>query len=32
MFPLVEIWSNYLIKEFPEKEQYENAKDKVQEL
>ena len=32
MFPLVEIGSNYLIKEFPEKEQYENAKDKVQEL
>ena len=32
MFPLVEIGSNYLIKEFPEKEQYEDAKDKVQEL
>ena len=32
MFPLVEIGSNYLIKEFPEKEQYEDAKDKVQKL
>ena len=32
MFPLVEIGSNYLVKEFPEKEQYEDAKDKVQEL
>ena len=32
MVPLVEIGSNYLIKEFPEKEQYEDAKDKVQEL
>ena len=32
MFPWVENGSNYLIKEFPEKEQYEDAKDKVQEL
>ena len=32
MFTFVENGSNYLIKEFPEKEQYEDAKDKVQEL
>ncbi len=32
MFHWVENGSNYLIKEFPEKEQYEDAKDKVQEL
>ena len=32
MFPWVENGSNYLIKEFPEKEQYEDAKDKVQKL
>jgi len=31
-FPLVEIGSNYLIKEFPDKKQYEKTKDKVQEL
>ena len=31
-FPYVEKGSNYLIKEFPEKKQYEDAKDKVQEL
>ena len=31
-FPLVEIGSNYLIKEFPEKKEYEKAKDKVKEL
>ncbi len=31
-FPLVEIGSNYLIKEFPDQKQYEDAKDKVQEL
>tara|TARA_B100001750_G_scaffold217003_1_gene202040 strand:+ start:240 stop:782 length:543 start_codon:yes stop_codon:yes gene_type:complete len=31
-FPLVEIGSNYLIKEFPEKKEYEKAKDKVREL
>ena len=32
MFTFVENGSNYLIKEFPEKKQYEDAKDKVQEL
>ena len=32
MFHWVENGSKYLIKEFPEKEQYEDAKDKVQEL
>ena len=32
MFPLVEKGSNYLINEFPDKKQYEDAKDKVQEL
>ena len=32
MFPLVKNGSNYLITEFPDKEQYEDAKDKVQEL
>jgi len=32
MFPLVEKGSNYLINEFPNKKQYEDAKDKVQEL
>ena len=31
-FSYVEKGSNYLIKEFPEKKQYEDAKDKVQEL
>ena len=31
-FPIVEIGSNYLIKEFPDKKQYEKTKDKVQEL
>ena len=31
-FPLVEIGSNYLIKEFPDKKQYEKTKNKVQEL
>ena len=31
-FPYVEKGSNYLIKEFPNKKQYEDAKDKVQEL
>ena len=31
-FPLVEIGSNYLIKEFPDQKQYEDAKDTVQEL
>ena len=31
-FQYVEKGSNYLIKEFPEKKQYEDAKDKVQEL
>tara|TARA_Y100000590_G_C15229487_1_gene829526 strand:- start:10 stop:552 length:543 start_codon:yes stop_codon:yes gene_type:complete len=31
-FPWVENGSNYLIKEFPDQKQYENAKDKVQEL
>ena len=31
-FQLVEKGSNYLIKEFPDKKEYENAKDKVQEL
>ena len=31
-FPYVEKGSNYLIKEFPDKKQYEDAKDKVQEL
>ena len=32
IFPWVEKGSNYLIKEFPDQKQYENAKDKVQEL
>ena len=32
IFPLVEKGSNYLINEFPNKKQYEDAKDKVQEL
>ncbi len=32
IFPLVEKGSNYLINEFPDKKQYEDAKDKVQEL
>ena len=32
MFPLVEKGSNYLINEFPDKKEYEDAKDKVQEL
>ena len=32
IFPLVEKGSNYLISEFPNKKQYEDAKDKVQEL
>ena len=31
-FPYVEKGSNYLINEFPDKKQYEDAKDKVQEL
>lgn len=31
-FSYVEKGSNYLIKEFPDKKQYEDAKDKVQEL
>ncbi len=31
-FELVEKGSNYLIKEFPNKKEYENAKEKVQEL
>jgi len=31
-FELVEKGSNYLIKEFPDKKEYENAKEKVQEL
>ena len=31
-FPWVENGSNYLIKEFPDQKQYEDAKDKVQEL
>ena len=31
-FTWVEKGSNYLIKEFPDQKQYENAKDKVQEL
>ncbi len=31
-FQLVEKGSNYLIKEFPDKKEYENAKEKVQEL
>ena len=31
-FPYVEKGSNYLIKEFPNEENYNNAKDKVQEL
>ena len=31
-FPLVEIGSKYLIKGFPDQKQYEDAKDKVQEL
>ena len=32
IFPLVEKGSNYLINEFPDKKEYEDAKDKVQEL
>jgi len=32
MFPLVEKGGNYLINEFPDKKQYEDAKDKIQEL
>ena len=32
MFPKVENGSNYLIKEFPDQKQYEDTKDKVQEL
>ena len=32
VFPWVENGSNYLIKEFPDQKQYEDAKDKVQEL
>ncbi len=31
-YPWVEKGSNYLIKEFPDKKQYEKTKDKVQEL
>ena len=31
-FPYVEKGSNYLIKEFPNEENYNNAKEKVQEL
>tara|TARA_B100000029_G_scaffold271145_1_gene266282 strand:- start:1960 stop:2502 length:543 start_codon:yes stop_codon:yes gene_type:complete len=31
-FHLVEKGSNYLIKEFPDKKEYENAKEKVQDL
>ena len=31
-FQLVEKGSNYLIKEFPDKKEYEDAKEKVQEL
>ena len=31
-FELVEKGSNYLIKEFPDKKEYENVKEKVQEL
>ena len=31
-FPYVEKGSNYLIKEFPNEENYNDAKDKVQEL
>ena len=31
-FPWVENANNYLIKEFPNQKQYEDAKDKVQEL
>ena len=31
-FQLVEKGSNYLIKEFPNKKEYEDAKEKVQEL
>ena len=32
IFPLVEKGSNYLINEFPDKKEYEDAKNKVQEL
>tara|TARA_Y100000590_G_scaffold326250_1_gene370259 strand:- start:178 stop:720 length:543 start_codon:yes stop_codon:yes gene_type:complete len=32
IFELVEKGSNYLIKEFPDKKEYEDAKEKVQEL
>ena len=31
-FPYVEKGSNYLIKEFPNEKNYNDAKDKVQEL
>ena len=31
-FQIVEKGSNYLIKEFPDKKEYEDAKEKVQEL
>ena len=31
-FPYVEKGSNYLIKEFPNEENYNDAKEKVQEL
>ena len=31
-FPYVKKGSNYLIKEFPDKKQYEDTKDKIQEL
>ena len=31
-FPIVEKGSNYLIKEFPNQENYNDAKEKVQEL
>ena len=31
-FQLVEKGSNYLMKEFPDKKEYEDAKEKVQEL
>ena len=32
IFPLVEKGSYYLINEFPDKKQYEDAKDKVQKI
>ncbi len=31
-FPLVEIGSNYLIKEFPDQKKYENTKEKIQDI